>query len=128
MTLQSCVGRIERDYQDLKQEIGLGHFEGRGWRGFHHHATLCIASYGFLICERQTIPPSGMRPGGVFQTPCLSANQRPRGSAAAHRTSHPKLHRDHATTINGRARQTTRAMSLLCTTDQESQATKFMTQ
>ncbi|MEI9914877.1 MAG: IS701 family transposase [Methylovirgula sp.] len=120
--------RIERDYQDLKQEIGLGHFEGRGWRGFHHHATLCIASYGFLICERQTIPPSGMRPGGVFQTPCLSANQRPRGSAAAHRTSHPKLHRDHATTINGRARQTTRAMSLLCTTDQESQATKFMTQ
>src|SRR6202163_3782611 len=39
--------RIERDYQDLKQEVGLGHFEGRGWRGFHHHATLCIAAYGF---------------------------------------------------------------------------------
>src|SRR5260370_18883877 len=37
--------RIERDYQDLKQEVGLGHFEGRGWRGFHHHATLCIAAY-----------------------------------------------------------------------------------
>jgi SRSO17 transposase len=32
--------RIERDYQELKQEVGLGHFEGRGWRGFHHHATL----------------------------------------------------------------------------------------
>jgi SRSO17 transposase len=31
--------RIERDYQDLKQEIGLGHNEGRGWRGFHHHGT-----------------------------------------------------------------------------------------
>ncbi|HLC09245.1 MAG TPA: IS701 family transposase, partial [Methyloceanibacter sp.] len=41
--------RIERDYQELKQEVGLGHFEGRGWRGFHHHATLCIAAYGFLI-------------------------------------------------------------------------------
>jgi SRSO17 transposase len=40
--------RIERDYQELKQEFGLGHFEGRGWRGFHHHATLCIAAYGFL--------------------------------------------------------------------------------
>src|ERR1700741_1552848 len=51
--------RIERDYQELKQEVGLGHYEGRGWRGFHHHATLCIAAYGFLISERQTIPPSG---------------------------------------------------------------------
>src|SRR5450631_903064 len=47
--------RIERDYQELKQEVGLGHFEGRGWRGFHHHATLCIAAYGFLISERETI-------------------------------------------------------------------------
>jgi SRSO17 transposase len=36
---------IERDYEELKQELGLGHFEGRGWRGFHHHATLCIAAY-----------------------------------------------------------------------------------
>jgi SRSO17 transposase len=50
--------RIERDYQDLKQEIGLGHYEGRGWPGFHHHGTLCIATYGFLISERETIPPS----------------------------------------------------------------------
>src|SRR4051812_15450685 len=50
--------RIERDYHELKQEVGLGHFEGRGWRGFHHHATLCIAAYGFLISERETIPPS----------------------------------------------------------------------
>src|SRR5262245_16295157 len=32
--------RIERDYQELKQEVGLGHYEGRGWRGFHHHATM----------------------------------------------------------------------------------------
>src|SRR3954462_7071698 len=44
--------RIERDYQELKQELGLGHYEGRGWRGFHHHATLCIAAYAFLIAER----------------------------------------------------------------------------
>ena len=48
--------RIERDYQEFKQEVGLGHYEGRGWRGFHHHATLCIAAYGFLIAERETIP------------------------------------------------------------------------
>jgi SRSO17 transposase len=49
--------RIERDYQDLKQELGLGDYEGRGWRGFHHHASLCIAAYGFLLCEQQAIPP-----------------------------------------------------------------------
>jgi SRSO17 transposase len=51
--------RIERDYRDLKQELGLGHYEGRGWRGFHHHASLCIAAYGFLLSERETISPSG---------------------------------------------------------------------
>ena len=37
--------RVERDDQDLKQEVGLGHDEGRGWRGCHHHATLCIPLY-----------------------------------------------------------------------------------
>jgi hypothetical protein len=54
--------RIERDYQELKQEVGLGHYEGRGWRGFHDHATMCIAAYGFLISERQTIPPRDLVP------------------------------------------------------------------
>jgi len=54
--------RIERDYQELKQEVGLGHYEGRGWRGFHHHAILCIAAYGFLISERETIPPQDLVP------------------------------------------------------------------
>ncbi len=44
--------RIERDYQELKQEFGLSHFEGRGWQGFHHHATLCIAAYGYLVAQR----------------------------------------------------------------------------
>ena len=71
--------RIERDYQELKQELGLGHYEGRGWRGFHHHATLCIAAYGFLISERGTIPPSG--PGAAAHVPQLElpAGYRPRG-------------------------------------------------
>ena len=54
--------RIERDYQELKQELGLGHYEGRGWRGFHHHASLCIAAYGLLISERETIPPQDQVP------------------------------------------------------------------
>jgi SRSO17 transposase len=44
--------RTERDCQDLKQDFGLGHYEGRGWRGFHHHATLSIAAYGFLMARR----------------------------------------------------------------------------
>ena len=75
--------RIERDYQELKQEVGLGHYEGRGWRGFHHHATLCIAAYGFLIAEQATIPPSASRCAALFQTPALPQGYRPRGSALA---------------------------------------------
>src|SRR3984893_18459759 len=51
--------RIERDYLELKQEVGLGHYEGRGWRGFYHHATLCVAAYGFLISEKAALHPSG---------------------------------------------------------------------
>ncbi len=63
--------RIERDYQELKQEVGLGHYEGRGWRGFHHHATLCIAAYGFLVSERAAIPPSASRPAAQFAAAVL---------------------------------------------------------
>jgi Transposase DDE domain len=75
--------RIERDYQELKQEVGLGHFEGRGWRGFHHHATLCIAAYGFLISERETIPPCGPCSTTLFPQPAVPNGYRPRGSALA---------------------------------------------
>jgi SRSO17 transposase len=75
--------RIERDYQDLKQEVGLGHFEGRGWRGFHHHATLCIAAYGFLISERETIPPSAPGSAALFPQLVVPSGYRPRGSALA---------------------------------------------
>jgi SRSO17 transposase len=75
--------RIERDYQELKQEVGLGHFEGRGWRGFHHHATMCIAAYGFLISERETIPPSGSRSAAIFPQLVVPDGYRPRGSAIA---------------------------------------------
>src|SRR4029453_18252002 len=49
--------RIERDYQELKEELGRDHFEGRGWRGFHHHGALCIAAYAFLAAERATLSP-----------------------------------------------------------------------
>jgi SRSO17 transposase len=95
--------RIERDYLELKQEVGLDHFEGRGWRGFHHHATLCIAAYGFLISERETIPPSGSRSTGVFPQLAVSQGYRPRGSSAAVSKTRPKLDRDNAPTPRCRA-------------------------
>ena len=74
--------RIERDYQELKQEVGLGHYEGRGWRGFHHHATLCIAAYGFLVSERETIPPSGPCRQRHLPQLAIPEGYRPRGAAA----------------------------------------------
>jgi hypothetical protein len=97
--LAKMRSRIERDYQELKQEVGLGHFEGRGWRGFHHHATLCIAAYGFLISEREAIPPLVDVPRRPQQTPRVPKNYRPRGSAAQDRASHPELDHYNAPTI-----------------------------
>jgi SRSO17 transposase len=43
---------IEQDYQELKQELGLDHFEGRGYPGWNHHVTLVSIAYGFLLLER----------------------------------------------------------------------------
>lgn len=74
--------RIERDFQDLKQDLGLGHYEGRGWRGFHHHAALCIAAYGFLVTERSLIPPSGPSSAPFRQATALPSGYRPRGTPA----------------------------------------------
>ena len=71
---------IERDYQELKQELGLGHFEGRGWRGFHHHATLCLAAYGFLVAERNRFSPSTRVGHLELPAPKIPPNFRPRGS------------------------------------------------
>jgi SRSO17 transposase len=71
---------IERDYQELKQELGLGHFEGRGWRGFHHHATLCLAAYGFLVAERNRFSPSTRVGHLQLPAPKTPPSFRPRGS------------------------------------------------
>ena len=90
--------RIERDYQELKQEFGLGHFEGRRWRGFHRHAALCVAAYGFLICERETNFPSGSRSRHAVAGTCRIRRLRYRGSAAPTRAAHRKLDRVHAPT------------------------------
>ncbi|WP_428419917.1 IS701 family transposase [Methylibium sp.] len=77
-------GRIERDYQDLKQDFGLGHYEGRGWRGFHHHAALSIAAYGFLMAERLIAdkPVGGKKNFVERQVPAIPEDYVPRGSPA----------------------------------------------
>src|ERR1700732_3167360 len=94
--------RIERDYQELKQELGLGDYEGRGWRGFHHHATLCIAAYGFLIAERGALSPSGPPFSGPLSRSAVPGGYRPRGATDPTRAPHPKPDRDHATTPHRR--------------------------
>ena len=83
--------RIERDYQELKQELGLGDYEGRGWRGFHHHATLCIAAYGFLIAERGALPPSGPGSSTPLSRSAIPEGYRPRGAADPTRTAYSQL-------------------------------------
>jgi SRSO17 transposase len=107
--------RVERDYQELKQELGLGHYEGRGWPGFHHHGTLCIAIYGFLISERETIPPSGSGSSRRVTQSALPAGYRPRGAPNPTATPRPQLNSDHASTAGRRDRQNATAMPLLRT-------------
>lgn len=86
--------RIERDYQDLKQDFGLGHYEGRGWRGFHHHAALSIAAYGFLMAERLIADKSvgSKKNFAIRQVPAVPEGYLPRGSAAR---AAARAHLDH---------------------------------
>jgi len=105
--------RIERDYQDLKQEIGLGHYEGRGWPGFHHHGTLCIAAYGFLVSERETIPPSGPPCAGRGAKPALPEGYRPRGAPDPAPTPRPKFDHHHPSQTGGGDRANATEMPML---------------
>lgn len=57
ISLAKLRWRVERDYQELKDELGLDHYEGRSWRGFHHHGVLCMAAYCFLAAERGRLSP-----------------------------------------------------------------------
>jgi len=78
---------IERDYEELKQELGLGHYEGRGWRGFHHHGTLCIAAYGFLVAERSRFSPSARTGQLDLRTQKIPPDFQPRGSPHSRRAA-----------------------------------------
>src|SRR4051812_40298041 len=103
--------RIERDFEELKQELGLGHFEGRGWRGFHHHASLCVAAYGFLVAERCRFSPPGWRPEPEARE--RPAGYRPRGSSRAPGAAQPALDRDLAPAPRGGAAAPAAPMPLL---------------
>ena len=74
VTLIKLRWRIERDYQELKGEIGLDHFEGRTWRGFHHHAALCAVAHGFLALRRAFFPSAKDELDTGRSTPSLTAN------------------------------------------------------
>ena len=78
---------IERDYEELKGELGLAHYEGRNWRGFHHHATLCIASYGFLMAERSRFSPSAHVGHLELRATKLPPHFQPRGAKSSRSTA-----------------------------------------
>jgi SRSO17 transposase len=120
--------RIERDYEDLKQEIGISHYEGRRWRGFHHHGTLAIASYGFLISERERIPPSGPRSAARIEKPVLPGGYRPRGAPAPPTAPRPQLDCYHPSSVSCRSGGEPDEMSVLCPPQPCQQAMEIMTQ
>lgn len=101
--------RIERDYQELKQEFGLGHYEGRNWRGFHHHASLCIAAYGFLMRERLS---GAKKNADRFTEPALPEGFRPRG-ATTDATPRPEFDHDMALPSRRRYRKELAPVSML---------------
>ena len=107
--------RIERDYQELKQELGLGQYEGRNWRGFHHHASLCIAAYGFLMLERL----SGAKKNSArLKAPALPTTFRPRG-AGADAAAHSMVDRHHALSPRPRHRAQSSTVPVLRKTIRE---------
>ena len=118
--------RIERDYQDLKQELGLGHYEGRGWRGFHHHAALTIAAYGFLVAERIAADATRDVKKNFLarQVPALPADYTPRGSPAR-AAARGRLHRDDSPSAQHSTHPSPRTLPTLRATKRK---TTFMTQ
>jgi SRSO17 transposase len=98
--------RIERDYRELKQEVGLGHYEGRNWRGFHHHGSLCIAAYGFLMLERLS---AAKKNPARLQAPVLPKGFHPRG-AVPDAAPHPLVHRH--STLSARARHRSKSFTM----------------
>jgi hypothetical protein len=53
--------RTERAYEDLKGELGLDHFEGRRFRGWHHHVSVALTCFAFIVAERARASPLGRK-------------------------------------------------------------------
>jgi SRSO17 transposase len=120
--------RIERDYHDLKQEIGLGHYEGRGWPGFHHHGTLSIAAYGFLISERERIPPSAPHSVARIEKSAIPSGYRPRGAPDPAATPRSQLDRHDPSPAGRRDCNDPSSMPVLHPSLSAEPATEFMMQ
>lgn len=89
VSLAKIRWRIERDYQELKDELGLDHYEGRGWRGFHHHGVICMAAYCFLAAERGRLsPPQAI---AYLKPVALPKGFAPRGSPRTTRKAQPRV-------------------------------------
>ena len=83
--------RIEQDYRELKSEFGLSHYEGRGWTGFHHHATVCIAAYGFLLAQRlQNASKKNSSRSKAAALPEVQTSRQPAERSAMCRTRFPR--------------------------------------
>ena len=120
--------RIEHDYRDLKQEIGLGHYEGRGWPGFHHHGTLCIAAYGFLISERERIPPSEPHSAARIEKSPVPSGYRPRGAPDPAAAPRPQFDRHNPPHVGRCDCNDLAAMPVLPPPPAAQPETEFMTQ
>src|SRR4029453_444534 len=107
--------RIEGDYEELKQEIGLGHYEGRKWRGFHHHATMCLAAYAFLVAERGLFPPGEVGEQARCDQLRVPGSERRGRPASAPGAAKSDLDCDVAQRIDRRTRARAPALPLLPT-------------
>jgi SRSO17 transposase len=102
--------RIEHDYHELKQEFGLSHYEGRGWPGFHHHAALCVAAYGFLTAQR--LKQGFKKNAARLQTLALPEGYQPRGRRP-NPAPRPRLHPDASLSRRHGARAASAPLPLL---------------
>lgn len=78
---------IEQDYRELKEELGLDHFEGRSWTGWHHHVALVTVAFSFLREEQRR--RGGTQKKHLAQAPADPASDAPATPICAHPLERP---------------------------------------